>query len=211
MRVLVGSLKSKLLVVLFLCSNVVFAANLGVIGRVYPIKETDLFVLIQQRLKKMQATGKIAQVNQAFRSRSLAYVKQPPAVAGIKHTTVAKHHFVDPSVVLSHNVYGQNHRLLAKAGTKINPLHTIAFKEMLLFIDGTAKNQLHWAISQAKKWQGPVKIILVKGPVIQLMKQTHRRLYFDQYGVLTHHFHITQVPAKVYQKGEQLEVDEVKL
>ena len=56
-----------------------------------------------------------------------------------------------------------------------------------------------------------VKIILVRGAILSLMKGHKRALYFDQQGVLTRYFGIKHVPAKITQEGKKLKVEEVFL
>ena len=59
--------------------------------------------------------------------------------------------------------------------------------------------------------QQPGKIILVKGAPLALEKQYHRWFYFDQAGLLTRKFAITQVPARITQFGKMLKIEEIKL
>lgn len=210
MRALVGFGLIILLAVLTLCFNKARAADLGVIGQVYPIAETDLLTLIQKKLKVMQATGEIRAANETLKRRTLAYVNEPVPVIGITHTQIKRTNLFDPTITVSKNIYDQTGQLIVKAGTKVNPLAKMKLHEVLLFIDGSDKREVRWAVSQDKKYKGRDKIILVKGPVINLMKQLKIRLYFDQKGLLTSYFHIKHVPAILFQKGLRLEIDEVK-
>ncbi len=210
MPVLAGSRLVVLLVVLTLYFNAGFAANVGVIGSVYTIAETDLLTVIQQRLNTLKATGQIKRINDAFKARSLARINTPPAVIGITPTQTPTHRLFDPSVTLDHDIVDQHGVLLASAGTVINPLKTVTLQDALLFIDGSDPREITWALTHDRQRHGRTKIILIKGPVIHLMQRTHHRLYFDQDGLLVHHFGITHVPAIVYQQGLMLAIDEVK-
>ena len=48
-------------------------------------------------------------------------------------------------------------------------------------------------------------------PWLDLMRQWQTRIYFDQGGILTAKFGITQVPAVIVQDGDRLRIEEVKL
>ena len=56
-----------------------------------------------------------------------------------------------------------------------------------------------------------MKIILVKGNILDLMKDNKTRLYFDQGGVLTGKFGIKQVPAIVLQDELKLLIREMRV
>ncbi|NBU94215.1 MAG: type-F conjugative transfer system protein TraW, partial [Actinobacteria bacterium] len=71
--------------------------------------------------------------------------------------------------------------------------------------------QVRWALEQNKIKKSKTKIILVRGRVIDLMRQKKVRLYFDQQGTLTTKFGIKAVPATVAQEGKMLKVMEVPL
>ena len=60
-------------------------------------------------------------------------------------------------------------------------------------------------------YQGRVKPILVGGSYLQLMKSWQIPVYYDQQGLLTKRFRITQVPAIVSQEGMRLRIDELVL
>ena len=91
----------------------------------------------------------------------------------------------------------------------MNPLETMPLSYKMLFIDGDDEAQVKWGIEQSKKEK--VKIILVNGAIIDLMKENKIRFCFDQQGVLSKKFGIKQVPASVEQKDLQLLIKEVKV
>ena len=64
---------------------------------------------------------------------------------------------------------------------------------------------------EESKKKKPVKIILVKGAILKLIKENKLELYFDQQGVLTRYFGIQHVPSKVTQEGKSLKVEEIDL
>jgi conjugal transfer pilus assembly protein TraW len=80
----------------------------------------------------------------------------------------------------------------------------------LLFLDGNDEAQIRWGLAEYQKRNEMAKLILVNGPVIDLMKKHEIRFYFDQWGKLVDYFNIKQVPAIVEQVNEKLLISEVK-
>jgi conjugal transfer pilus assembly protein TraW len=187
-----------------------FAKNIGVIGPVYPIAETDLLDLIQHRLETMKENGELQMANDEFKKNSIAYVNNPTPVSEVSHTVKPRTYSFDPTITVEKDIKDQDGNLIAKAGSRVNPLSAVTLNEALLFIDGSDHAQVDWAMKEDKTWQGRDKIILVNGPVVDLMKKYKKQFYLDQEGKLTQQLHITYVPAIVQQKGFLLEISEVE-
>ncbi len=66
------------------------ASDHGVVGQTFPIIETDLLSVIEQRLTKLQASGGIDRMNAEFARRAEAKVRRPTPVAGITPATQAR-------------------------------------------------------------------------------------------------------------------------
>ncbi len=209
-------MKHKLLVLLFLLFSITanqksIAKDYGVVGTTYPIIEQDFLKEIMAKLKVMEQNGKLAKFQNGIKKQMIDSVNKPKPVAGISPTKFAKSWIFDPSVFLDHDLADQNGRVFYKAGTKVNPLDHISLTRTLIFIDGDDETQIKWALKQDKIRKGKTKIILVKGAIIDLMKQTKTRLYFDQNGTLTKKFSIEHTPAKIEQEGKKLRISEVLL
>ena len=180
-------------------------------GTVYPIVEQDFLKEIMAKLKVMEQNGKLAKFQNGVKKQMVDSVNKPKPVAGITTTKFAKSWLFDPTVFLDHDLADQNGRVFYKAGNKVNPLDHISLTKTLIFIDGDDEMQVRWAIKQDKLKKNKTKIILVKGAIIDLMKQTKIRLYFDQTGTLTKKFSIEHTPAKIEQEGKKLRISEVLL
>jgi conjugal transfer pilus assembly protein TraW len=203
----------KYLVVLsiVLFSSNLFAKDYGVMGHTYKIKEENALTYIQNKLKKMEENGEIAKFQEEFKQKTIERTKRPKPVDGLTYAAENKKYYFDPSIILNKNYQDQNGRIFALAGTKVNPLNLVSLRNNLIFIDGDSKEQVEWAMQQYKKYNSFVKIILVKGAIIDLMNQLKTRLYFDQGGTLINHFNIKHVPALVTQENKQLLIEEVAL
>jgi conjugal transfer pilus assembly protein TraW len=209
-------MKHKLLVLLFLLFSITanqksIARDYGIVGTTYLIIEKDFLKEIQEKLKEMEQNGKLAKFQNGIKKQMVDSVNKTKPVAGITPTKFAKSWLFDPSVFLDKNLTDQNGRVFYKAGTKVNPLDHLSLTRTLIFIDGDDETQVKWAIKQDKLKKNKTKIILVKGAIIDLMKQTKTRLYFDQNGTLTKKFSIEHTPATVEQEGKKLRISEVLL
>ncbi len=200
--------------VLILCAfitKVTYANDLGVMGETYPILEMDFLDFIQSRIEQIQKSGQWqALQNRAIRS-AISYRERPPRVVGITRARETKIWKYDPSIVLDHDVISSGGKMIAVAGTKVNPLNFITINKTLIFYDSDDETQVKWVLEQDKKLNGKDKLILINGSVLDQEKRFKKPIYFDQSGKLTSRFGITQVPAIVYQEGMALRVVEVKI
>lgn len=183
------------------------ARDYGQQGRVFPVIERDLLAQIHARLTAMERSGETARLNEELKRRTLARVERPAPVTGIVRASHARRWIFDPTITLAADIRGPSGELIHAAGTRINPLDSVALRQDLLFLDGDDPDQLAWALRQEPQ----AKLILVKGAPLALMKARQRRFYFDQQSTLTGKFGITAVPARVRQQGRMLEVSEIAL
>jgi conjugal transfer pilus assembly protein TraW len=113
---------------------------------------------------------------------------------------------------LQKDVVDHTGRVMHKKGTRINPLDYQEFTRKLLFIDGDNKEHVNYALIQHKKFGEDLKIVLVDGSPIELMK-THKmvRFYFDQQGYLTKTFGIKTAPSLVQKEGKLIKIEGIVL
>ncbi len=182
--------------------------DFGVLGPVYPIAEPDMLETIHRRLKELQDSGELDRLEQESRQRARQYVERPPGIT-LPPATTTRVHYVDPAVTVPYDIEDHEGRIIHPAGTTINPLKYKGLSRRLLFIDGDRPEQVEWA--KRLYPQTPTKVILVNGPIMELMQAWGEPLYFDQGGRLVEYFEIESLPASVVQDGERLRVDEVRL
>lgn len=185
------------------------ASDHGVVGQTFPVIETDLLSVIEQRLQNLQASGGIDRMNAEFARRAEAKVRRPTPVAGITRATQARVWAFDPTIVIEKDVKDQKGNFVARAGQTVNPLDFVAMHQALVFVDGDDKAQMEWATSQYSDLKA--KIILVSGSPIEEMTARKRRFYFDQEGRLTGKFGVRHTPAVAEQDGKIIKVSEIKL
>ncbi len=185
------------------------AKDYGQQGAVFPIVEPDLLEQIRTKLQRLEASGETARLNADLKRRTIARVNRPEPVAGLSLAQTMRQWRFDPTIRVEQDISDDKGRLIIAAGTRVNPLDTVALRQRLVFIDGDDPAQLAWATKRYKA--NDTKLILVRGAPLELMRARQRRFYFDQGGTLVKHFGIRAVPAMVEQQGRILMVSEVPL
>lgn len=188
-------------------SSSLSAKDLGCHGEVFKIKEESLLEVIKSRLLKMQESGTLTTYQKQLAEHAKKKALSPDPVKGIRKTTKPRVFYYDPTITLQEYLKDHEGRIFAKKGDKANPLQITPLTKWLLFIDGKDEAQVKWALEH------PLisKIILVNGRPLELEEAHSRRFYFDQLGLLTKKIGITQLPAKVFQEGVQLKIEEVQI
>lgn len=205
---LAGLIVLMLLVVHTSSSNAI-AKEFGVHGEIFDIEEKDMLEVIHDRLNKLEKSGDLDKHYKSLRDKATNYVERPEVVKNINNTKSGRTWDFDPTYRVHKNILDHKGNILHMAGTLVNPLDTVPLPYNLLFIDGDNLNQLHFAIHSSMTAIKPLKIILVKGSPMELMKNKKIRFYFDQKGTLTKTLGIKQVPALVEQKETVLKISEI--
>ena len=183
------------------------ARDYGQQGAVFPVIETDLLSVIQNKLTTMQASGALDRANRELAARTEARVKRPPAVKGIVAASQSRSWIYDPTITVEQDLRDGKGRVVVARGTRVNPLDTVPLRQRLVFLDGDDPAQVAWATRRTTALNA--KLILVRGSAFALMKAEQRRFYFDQSGTLTTKFGVRAVPAVIEQAGRTLRVSEI--
>lgn len=194
--------------ILFLLSTAVYSKNLGVFGPVFEIKEKDMLEMIEQKLKMMETTGTLAYHQNELLEKAKRSLQTPLPVTNLKETTTPRTFTWDPSISLPYDIKNHQNQVIYAKGTRLNPLDTVSFKGQWLFFNGDDLKQQAWAKSLYKTGD---KCILVRGSPMQLMQAWNLPVYFDQQGLLTRKIGLQHIPARVYQEGKLLKVEEIRL
>ena len=187
------------------------AEDLGTVGETYAIAEPHLLSYIEQTLREKEKSGELANLEEQAKSRVVESIRNPKPLAGIRPTQTARTFYSDPSIKVEQNITDDKGNIIVPAGTTKNPLEVVSLSKHLLFFDGRDPQQVRDARALIDHYGGKVKPILIAGSYLDLMKAWQLSVYFDQQGVLTGKFGITQVPALVSQEGMRLRIDEFKV
>jgi conjugal transfer pilus assembly protein TraW len=182
------------------------AKDLGCHGELFPIQEESLLEVIKKRLLKMQESGTLETYQRQLAEHAKRKALNPEPVK-IQHTKIPRTFYYDPTLTLFEDLEDHEGRIFAKKGERANPLEIIPLTKELLFIDGEDEPQVNWALSRTLS----SKIILVKGQPLKMEERHDRSFYFDQLGFLTQTLGIKQVPARVFQEGNRLKIEELNI
>ncbi|HGN0870230.1 conjugal transfer pilus assembly protein TraW [Providencia alcalifaciens] len=193
-------------VALLLCVPVVgIAKDLGVWGDVYPVQEQSMLAFIQNRLKQLETTGEIAQMQQDFKDRVIENTLRPPFVEGLLTDTESHTLWYDPTFTVQGDYADHQGVVFARHGDRINPLSMVGLGQTLYFLDADDPRQVAWMNAQTPPTLR-YKVILTNGNIKTATEQLNTRIYFDQAGSLTRQLGIQYIPAVVTQEGEKLKI-----
>ncbi len=199
----------KILLVWLLLSGSVMAKNLGIYGPTYKIAEMDAFDwIVNQRLPELERNGEIDKMNAKLREKSQDRIENPK---GIRLPKATKNSHKTQSLVytLPRDVKDAANRVLFKKGTTVRPEDVLPdSNKTLLFIDGEDLAQVNFALLELKK-NNFLKIVLVNGYPLELMRKCGVNIYFDQHQKLIDRFEINALPAKVYRRKSSLIIEEM--
>jgi len=198
----------KLILILIFGSSSVAANHLGTFGETFGIIEQDLLEAIQTKFKTLEDSGEIKRHQLNIQQKIIKKIKRPNPVANVVKTTVPRVFLYNPSIRVPRDLTDHNGQVFAKKGTIINPLTIHSLTKPMVLIDGDDELQVDWAIKQNSS---NTKIILTSGAPFKLSEQHERTFYFDQNGILVKKFGIKQIPARVSQKEQMLQIEEILL
>jgi conjugal transfer pilus assembly protein TraW len=187
----------------------VLAQDILKVGPTYPITEVDFLKSIEAKLKAKERTGELAKMQAEAVRRNEAAIMNPKPIEGITKTSLARSFYWDPSIIITSDVKLPDGTVLAKAGSRLNPLDTTSMSKALFFFDERDNAQTAMAKRLHAERNGAVKLVLTGGSFVRLMRSWGQQVFYDQGGVLTAKFGITQVPALVAQDGKRLRIDEM--
>lgn len=180
------------------------------VGTTYPIAEQNAIELIQKKLAKKEKTGELAKIKAEAKKRITANIISLAPVEGLAMAERGSVRLFEPRYTLSETIYDQENRIIAPAGTTINPLEVSPIPFKMFFFDGREEDQITLAKRLAKEYGESFMPILVAGKWDALAKELNQAVYFDQQGKMVESFKVTEVPSLVSQDGIQIRVEAIK-
>ncbi|WP_305812815.1 type-F conjugative transfer system protein TraW [Photobacterium leiognathi] len=209
--------------VIALLSVTVNAKNLGVVGQTYPIAEMDMLDWIQLRLRQMQQTGELDQIEATMKAQVTASATRPPPVKGLTTTNTPQVFYLDPTLTLQQDITDHTGKVLFAKGLRINPfdantwpqgsaLPPFMLTKALFFLDGDDGQRVRFAkryLAQQAAQGQKIKWVLVNGEPNNVSEQLGERVYFDQGGHITRQLTLKHVPSVARQAGTQWQITEM--
>ena len=183
------------------------AKDLGVRGATWPAAEPDLLDAIAARLEALRDAGAFERWEAEAKTRARAHLEAPPRVPGIGPATEHRSRRLDPAITVARNLAAPDGTVLARAGTRVNPLDHVRLSRPLLLVDGTRAAEVAWAL----RYPTPATLVLVAGRPLALARAHRRPVFFDQGGAIARRLDVRATPSVVTQEGRWLRVVEVAL
>lgn len=183
-----------------------FAKNIGQYGQVFQVNEEDIRQIIMKRLESMQQSGELTYVQREIEQRVAEHTIRPKPLT-LTTTSKPKTFYIDPTVIVSQNLWTPNGLLIAKEGTRINPFERIHYLKTLFFFNADDTRQVAWVKKHYTDYNH-VKFILTGGDV-RVAAELFGRIYFDVNGLISTKLHIKHVPSIVNQEGLNWQVREI--
>lgn len=184
---------------------------MGSYGSLYEIQEQDALEWIAQKLTHLQETGELEKQQNLMKVKASKRIYRPKPVKELKKAVQSRTFIHDLTIVVPEDIVDADGKVIYPKGTRINPLAYSKSHKALAFLDGDDEKQVKWALQLHEQKGDLVKLVLVNGPIIELMEETLVCFYFDQEGRLIKRFQIEHIPAIVEQKGDKLVVSEIKI
>ena len=187
------------------------AKDFGVQGTVFPIAEENFLDMIRRKLEAARDDGRLDALQETMRTTTVDRVEAPRPVDGIVPARQYRARYFDPTFVSDRDYHDADGRVVVSAGSSANPFDTVSLPYALLFIDGTREVEVEWAMSLQETTAGAVKIVLLDGRPLDVMREHQVRVYFDQNAALSNHFELSRTPVRVSQEGRALKIEEIPL
>ena len=180
------------------------------VANTYPIAEKNAIELIQERLKQKEASGELAKIEAEAKRRINENAFNLAPVDGVTITQKGSVRYYQPVYTVPENILDHEGRIIAIAGTKVNPLEVSPIPFKLFFFDGREANQIAMAKQLAEQYGESFMPILVAGKWDELSKEMNQAVYYDQQGRMVESFKINEVPSLVEQEGTRLRIEAMK-
>lgn len=196
------------LLALLLCS-VAQAKSFGVQGETFEIAEEHLIDMIERKLLIAKEDGRLDALQDEMRQMTIARSERPVPVEGIQPALEYRSFVYDPTVVAQQDYHDLDGNVVVAKGTSANPFDMVSMPYDLLFIDGEREVEVEWALALHHETEGAVRIILLDGAPLELMREHKVRVYFDQRSALSNQFNLSKTPSRITQQGRTLLIEEI--
>ncbi|WP_158147850.1 hypothetical protein [Vibrio fluvialis] len=185
------------------------AKDFGNKGAIFPVSEPSALEAFMEELKRAQKDGRIDAANKEFAAKVEQRVKRPKVVNHLEPATEYRTFLVDMSKPLEQDAsYGGK---FFPKGTMFNPLLGRIIHRHLVIIDGDNEKEVEYALAYLKEHGPNTRIILWKGPILELRQKFNVDFYFAQSTKIIDSFNFQYTPSVAYQEGAYMRVEEIPL
>lgn len=181
--------------------------NFGTYGTVFPISEPDFLEEILSRLRAMEESGEMAEMQQSMEDTTRSYIERPHASAHLLPAEEYRAFQFDPSIVVERDIADHNGVVFAHAGTRVNPLDYSQFNKRIVIIDGDVEDQVEYALSEGNELD--TLIVMVNGAPLALGRAHGRRFWFDQNAEFIARFGVERLPTVITRAYPYMLIEEI--
>ena len=195
-----GKMRLSIALLSISLSTQIISGEFPIQGEVFPIQERSFSDFIQERIDRARWDNQIS-------SDLLDRARTPRGLSHLKRAKKYRRFTFDPTYRAEETIKDTEGNVVVLRGTKVNPLSNMNLSGGLLFFDGRDEEEIAWAKEQGDEF----KWVLINGSTIELEGKMKRPIYFDQQAFYTKKLMIQAVPAKVYQRKNQLVIEEIPI
>lgn len=186
------------------------SSELGQKGPVYSIEEPDMMAEIQRRLVAIDWTQQQRNALATFWDKQDADVALPTA-------TRHRERLLDPSLIITQNIYHPDGRLIAEQGQRINPQTLLPMRNVYIVFDATQPSQIE-AVKTLGAQLAKTKLVIYLFSRLDAKDgwRAYRRLMaelaapvYQLNQALLKRFQLQALPTVIEGRGERLAVTEI--
>lgn len=178
--------------------------NLGTYGATWPIREKDALTQIMNTVKHYnwhKIFNKQNYLNAIHRYEERISTDLPRARKHVIYT-------VDMTYTLQRDIKDAKGNIIYPKGYTFNPLDYVHMPFKMVVINADDKAQVNWFTHS--KYHNRIKTMLLicKGDVLSLEKKVKMPVFYADKRIV-YRFHLKAVPSVIYQKGDEMYVEEI--
>jgi len=179
----------------------VYAKDIGIVGKTYPIAEPDALAEIEA------SAGKINMAKMVKKTRDKVRNFKPDNPVLLELAKQNRTFKVQMSYTLEFDIPDGKGGVLYPKGYSFNPLDYVTYPGVLVVIDGTVKEQVEWFKQSAYVNDIRVKLLITNGQYYDLAIELQRPVYFLT-PEIAQAFNLQAVPCVIVQNGKFMEIFE---
>jgi conjugal transfer pilus assembly protein TraW len=181
-------------------SSAVYARDLGVVGKLYPIQERDALEELESRAAKVDWKKKLGKIKpEKYR---------PENSVSLPRASKSSVRLVDVTYVLDIDVPDGKGGIVYPKGYSFNPLDYVPFRRTIVVINAQDHEQVAWFKSSEYAKRIDVMLLITEGGYLEVSKSLNRPIFYADTRI-AEKFQIHSVPAIVRQSGRMMEVTDV--
>lgn len=176
------------------------ASDLGVVGKVYDIREGDALSELQGRAAKINWKKELGKIKpERYR---------PEYSVTLPRVNKSRKFSVDMTYTLDIDIPDGRGGVLYPKGYTFNPLDYVPFRKSLVIINAADKEQLTWFKQSPYANKPDVMLLITEGSAVKQSESLGRPVYFADSRIVDR-FNLQAVPSVVRQDGKLMLVEEI--